>query len=144
MDSVEVACGDARDRTWCASLAIDYARRAGLSSRRCVEIGIAVAELVSNAARHAGGGLLLLRTIDEPRRGVEVIIRDHGPGIADVAQALEDGWSRGRPLLPHERRNGLGSGLGAVLRLMDEVHFERPADGGTRVVARKFGDRGGR
>jgi serine/threonine-protein kinase RsbT len=54
---------------------------------------------------------------------------DHGPGIVDVAAALEDGYSTG---------NGLGLGLPGARRLMDELEIESEPGRGTRVILRKW------
>ena len=54
---------------------------------------------------------------------------DTGPGIADVAQALRDGFTSG---------SGLGLGLGGSRRLMDEFEIESAVGQGTRIVATKW------
>ena len=105
-------------------------------------MALAVAELVSNVARHGGGrGVLVLRTLEQPWPGVEVVVSDEGPGIADPELALQDGWSRGGRLTPDSPRDGLGTGLGAVQRVMDELCIDSPIEGGASVTARKFIDR---
>ncbi len=50
---------------------------------------------------------------------------DQGPGIADIAQALTDGYTSG---------GGLGLGLGGAKRLSDEFHIESSPGNGTRVT----------
>jgi len=99
---------------------------------------MAAAELASNAVRHAKGGVLELALVEMPAPAIELICRDRGPGIADVQAALRDGYSRGRDLGPDDlRRDGLGSGLGAVARAMDELSIES-SERGTIVRARKL------
>ncbi len=63
------------------------------------------------------------------RRGIEVVAEDQGPGIADVPQAMQDGFST---------IGGLGSGLPGVARLMDECKIASAPGVGTRIVARKW------
>ncbi len=54
---------------------------------------------------------------------------DEGPGIADIEHALEDGVSTG---------GGLGSGLAAVRRMMDELEIRSELGLGTRIEAVKW------
>ena len=91
---------------------------------------LATAELAANLIDHAIGGQLHLRSIEGERAGVEVESEDRGPGMADLSAAKRDGFSTGP---------GLGSGLGAVERLMDESEFHTSPTG-TRILARKWAD----
>ena len=118
----------------------DEASRVGEARRHCAQLthelgwdevqagrlAIVVNELGANLLRHAQGGRLLIaaRTHDAM---VEVISIDDGPGIADLHQSLQDGYSTG---------GTPGTGLGAVRRLANEfdIHSTRP--GGTVCVAR--------
>ncbi len=89
-----------------------YAREVGFSERELAELDIVVQELGTNAVRYAarGGWLHFMRPLGaEP--GVELCYWDKGPGISDLARAVRDGVSTG---------GSLGTGLGAVRRLMDE------------------------
>ena len=58
---------------------------------------------------------------------VELISLDRGPGIADLAACLTDGYSTG---------GTPGTGLGAVRRLADEFDIFSTAPGGTVILAR--------
>jgi serine/threonine-protein kinase RsbT len=127
------------DRVVASSMAYRFAAKAGLGKRGCSEVAICVAELVSNVARHATGGELTMRIVTEPRRAVEIVVRDRGPGMADPELASRDGWSRGAFLGPDDpRREGLGAGLGSVRRLMNEMRIESVVGVGTTVTARKW------
>ena len=61
--------------------------------------------------------------------GITVVASDRGPGIPDVARALEVGYSTS---------GSLGLGLPGVRRLMDEFEVESRVGHGTRVTARKW------
>ncbi len=92
-----------------------------------VRLATAVSELARNALQYAGGGICEIREArrpgDEAPR-VCVVIEDHGPGIADLAKAMADGYSTS---------GGLGAGLPGTRRLMDEFEIDsRP--GLTRVT----------
>ena len=79
---------------------------------------------------HVGHGEIIMRPIVEDRRsGVLVIVRDEGPGIADVDAALR---------LGHASRGGLGLGLPGARRLMDEFEIDSQPGKGTTVTMRKW------
>ena len=61
--------------------------------------------------------------------GIEVVCKDDGPGIPDVKLAMQDGFTT---------NGGLGGGLPAVERLMDEFEIASTVGGGTRIAARKW------
>ncbi len=108
------------------SLGRRMAHEAGFGHRRAREVAIVVCELASNLVRHAGGGVLHLETaIDGPRPSIVVSARDSGPPIVDLAMAVADHCDGGGPIDPALllRRGGLGTGLGAVLRLADLFEY---------------------
>ena len=94
-------------------------------------LATSVSELANNLFFHAarGGAITLVALRREGEVGVEVIAEDDGPGIPDVEQAMQDGFST---------TGGLGSGLSGVRRLMDEFEIASTVGVGTRVVARKW------
>jgi serine/threonine-protein kinase RsbT len=128
------------DRFACAAEGIRIGRWAGLSDRAQQELAIAIAELVSNAVRHAGGGEAEIRVIHGPgpggeaRWGVEVVVRDSGPGL-DPRLATEEGAAAQQPRLPGQ---GLGVGLGAVHRLMSSVTIRSDPGVSTEITAIKW------
>ncbi len=139
MNELHVPSIAAGDRMACASLAMRFAENAGIERRAVKEIGVCVAELVSNVERYAEHGCLMVRIVDDDGTFLEIEVVDRGPGIADLGAARADGWSAGRMREPGEpvSRRSLGVGLGAVGRLMDRVSFESYPGRGTRVLARK-------
>jgi serine/threonine-protein kinase RsbT len=94
-------------------------------------VATAASELANNLWMHAGRGghieVSLLAAAGTP--GVELVAEDEGPGIADIEQALVEGYSSA---------GGLGCGLPGVRRLMDEFSITSAPGRGTRVVARKW------
>ena len=94
-------------------------------------VATAASELANNLWMHArrGGVVQLSRVSRGDRCGVELCAEDDGPGIADTALALTEGYSTG---------GGMGCGLPGVQRLMDEFELESTMGRGTRVVARKW------
>ena len=96
-------------------------------------IATAVSELTRNVVRYATGGQgdVLIRELEPSPKGtgIEVIVRDDGPGIANVEQALREGFSTG---------TGLGMGLPGTRRLMDEMAIDSAPGRGTTVSIRKW------
>lgn len=87
----------------------------------------AASELARNTLTHGHGGTAILEIIEDgSRRGVRLTFEDQGPGIADIARALQDGYSSA---------NGMGLGLGGSRRLMNEFDIQSTPGSGTRVVA---------
>jgi serine/threonine-protein kinase RsbT len=63
------------------------------------------------------------------RRGITVVARDQGPGIADIERAMEDGFPTSR---------GLGLGLPGSKRLMDEFELVSEVGKGTEITMTKW------
>lgn len=96
------------------------------------EIVLVVHELASNIFKHAGVGTITLTPVSNPEQtGVEISARDSGPGIADVDQAVVDGYSTA---------GSIGGGLGTVHRLMDDVIIKPTEDveNGIHIVANRW------
>jgi len=89
--------------------AADLAQDIGFSADDVGRLAIVVTEAATNLVKHGGGGELLLRTLDgDGARGIGLLALDQGPGFANLAEAMRDGFSSaGTP----------GTGLGAIRRL---------------------------
>lgn len=104
----------------------DRAVAIGLSLVDQTKIVTAASELGRNTIQYGGGGKALLAAVqDGARRGLRLEFVDEGPGIADIAQALTDGFTTG---------GGLGLGLSGAKRLSDEFSIDSAPGRGTRVV----------
>ena len=92
------------------------------------KVAIAATELANNLLLHAGGGELLMQTLDSGEEAVvELLALDKGPGMHDVAQCMRDGYSTvGTP----------GTGLGAVRRLASDFDIHSRPGEGTAILAR--------
>ncbi len=88
-------------------------------------ISTVTSELATNLVRYACGGFIHLK-FDAVIRQMSIESRDSGSGIADIEQAMQEGFSGGK---------GLGVGLPAVKRIMDEMQIENMPQGGLRVQA---------
>lgn len=106
------------------------ASKLGFSSTDLTLIATAISELARNIVMYAKQGEVTLRPVRlQEKHGIVVIARDNGPGIADVRQILQDGYSTSR---------SLGLGLPGVRRLMDEFEIESEPGKGTVVIAKKW------
>jgi serine/threonine-protein kinase RsbT len=102
----------------------------GLSETAIAALATAVTEITRNMVVHAEGGELRIGTVaDSSRRGVVVTASDNGPGIRDIAQAMDDGHSSG---------TGLGLGLSSARRLVDDFEIESAVGIGTTVTLWKW------
>lgn len=107
-----------------------FSRELGFLDGACEEIALAVRELATNLVKHARGGVVTLSSSrEEGRTGIQIESIDLGPGIGDPERALADGYSTA---------GSLGTGLGAVHRLMDDLEFRSPETGGTHLICRRW------
>jgi len=91
-------------------------------------VALVVTEAATNIVQYAKRGELLLRAMAlEAPLGLEVLALDQGPGIANVAQALRDGFSSG---------GSAGLGLGAIARLSTHFEISSTCGKGTALLAR--------
>ena len=79
----------------------------GFGTEGAGKVAIVASELATNLVKHttAGGEILLTPVARNGDVGIEVMGVDRGPGIANLAQALRDGYSTA---------GTYGTGLGAV------------------------------
>jgi serine/threonine-protein kinase RsbT len=90
----------------------------------------AASELARNTLDYGGGGVVNLELLQEgAKRGLRLTFEDHGPGIADVEQALTDGFTSGK---------GMGLGLGGSRRLVNEFEISTRVGEGTRVTITRW------
>ncbi len=94
-------------------------------------LATAISEIARNITTYAERGEVLIDLVRDAngRRGVRVIARDDGPGIADLERALTDGYTTG---------GGLGLGLPGARRLVDEFDIQTTPGEGTTVTLIKW------
>jgi anti-sigma regulatory factor (Ser/Thr protein kinase) len=107
--------------------AADLAQGLGFSTEDVGRLGIIVTEAATNVVKHGGGGELLLRTLDaDGAHGIGLLALDRGPGFANLAEAMRDGFSSaGTP----------GTGLGAIRRLSSLFDIYSVPDAGAALMA---------
>jgi serine/threonine-protein kinase RsbT len=119
-----------RDIVTARSTARQVAMSLGFGAIDQSRIATAVSELTRNIVRYAtdGRGSVIVRSTED-RPGIEVIVSDNGPGIADLDLVMQDGYTSG---------GGMGLGLPGTKRLMDEMLIDSRAGSGTTITIRKW------
>ena len=108
------------------SLAVEI----GLTIIDQTKIVTAASELARNTVIHGGGGKATLEILNPgSKKGLRLTFEDHGPGIADVERAMQDGYTSG---------TGLGLGLGGAKRLSNEFSIKSKVGVGTRVMITRW------
>jgi serine/threonine-protein kinase RsbT len=103
---------------------------AGFTASDLTVITTAISEIARNILDYARQGEITLQLVShEAQRGLQVVARDDGPGIGDIPQAMQDGFTTS---------GGLGIGLPGTRRLMDEFAIESQVGKGTTVTMKKW------
>jgi serine/threonine-protein kinase RsbT len=90
----------------------------------------AASELARNTLDHGKGGQMTMEElVNGTKAGLRLAFEDNGPGIADIEQALKDGFTSG---------SGMGLGLGGSKRLVNEFSIESEVGKGTRVTVSRW------
>lgn len=108
----------------------ELAMAVGISGSDLTLLATAISEIARNIVQYAGNGQLEFRhVVRGGKRGLMIIARDNGPGIADIRQAMQDGFSTSR---------GMGLGLPGARRLMDDFEIVSEVGKGTTVSMTKW------
>jgi len=105
-------------------------KQLGLPPAVIRKIAVAMYEAEINMVIHASGGIIEATITPEQ---IKVILQDHGPGIEDIDQAMQAGWSTAS----QEARNmgfGAGMGLPNMKKNADILHVESEVGIGTTVT----------
>ena len=129
-DEIRVKIASSPDIVMARQHGRSMAAQLGFSGSDLTIVATAISELARNIVEHAKSGEIILKSVDgNPKRGIIVIAQDEGPGIPDVARALQDGYTTGK---------GLGLGLPGSKRLMDEFEISSEVGKGTRIIMKKW------
>lgn len=108
----------------------EFTLRLGFSLVEQTKVITAASELARNTVLHGGGGTGSVEALERGgRQGLRLSFVDQGPGIADLDEALRDGYTTGA---------GLGLGLGGARRLSDDFELDSTPGRGTRVSIVKW------
>lgn len=105
-------------------------RQLGLAPEIIRRVSIAMYEGEINMVIHAGGGTADILVY--PDR-VEIILTDEGPGIANIDQAMQEGFSTAPDNI---RSLGFGAGMGLpnMKRYTDYMHIDSEPGKGTKIT----------
>jgi serine/threonine-protein kinase RsbT len=106
-----------------------FARALGFDRTDQARITTTVSELARNIYSYAGSGRIVLSALDAPRPGLRIVATDAGPGIPHLSEILDGNY---------RSRTGMGLGILACKRLMDEFSITSAPGQGTTVRLAKF------
>lgn len=108
----------------------EIARAIGFSETEATLTATIISELARNIVLYAQSGEIVISELDgSAHKGISIVSRDRGPGIADVQRALLGGYSTS---------GGLGLGLCGVRRMVDEFNLDSAPNRGTTVSVKKW------
>ena len=107
-------------------------RQLGIDPETIRKISIAMYEGEINMVIHAGGGVAEVGVYDEY---IEIVLDDHGPGIADIDKAMQEGYSTATDNI---RSLGFGAGMGLpnMKKNTDKLEIFSTVGVGTKIVMR--------
>ncbi len=109
-------------------------RQLGISPEVIRRVSIAMYEGENNMVIHAGGGIAEVKVCEDY---IEIVLDDKGPGIKDIEQAMQEGFSTA----PDQIRSlgfGAGMGLPNMKRYSDEMEIKSTVGVGTRIVMKVY------
>lgn len=107
---------ETKDIVLARRLARELAASLGFGKADQTRLATAVSELARNVVEYAGSGECKIFDVSDSLFScVKVVVEDHGPGIADIERAMQDGFSTG---------GSLGAGLPGTRRLIDSFKIE--------------------
>jgi serine/threonine-protein kinase RsbT len=102
----------------------------GFTNTTLTIIATAISEVARNIVEYAKEGEISIAPIGNGAvRGLQIVARDHGPGIKDLETAMRDGYSTSR---------SLGIGLPGARRLMDQFEISSVVGHGTTITMTKW------
>jgi len=108
----------------------EYCVKIGMGLVNQTKIITAASELARNMLKYAHGGTVKIEVVSKGREnGIRLTFEDKGPGISDIRQAMQDGFSTGK---------SLGLGLPGTKRLVSEFDIKSIIGEGTTVTIIKW------
>ncbi len=124
------AIGDEQDVVHLVNLVRKQAGFTGMTLLNLTKLMTATSELARNMLNYAGGGSVTIELVSRGKQtGLRLTFIDQGPGIANLEQAMQDGYSTSM---------GLGLGLPGAKRLSSEFYIESIVGQGTTVAIIKW------
>jgi serine/threonine-protein kinase RsbT len=120
-----------QDTVFLRNRVAEYAGKIKMGLVNQTKLLTASSELVRNMLRYAGGGSVLCEVVSQSvlQKGIRLTFMDRGPGIADVTEAMKDGFSTGK---------SLGLGLPGAKRLVNLFEISSQVGQGTKIMILKW------
>jgi anti-sigma regulatory factor (Ser/Thr protein kinase) len=128
--SLRIVIDEASKTAEARRFARTMAMKMDLNETLSEQISIVVTEACTNLLKHAGRGEIILHTSSDSLESapwLDLLALDQGPGMRNLQQSLQDGFSTG---------STSGHGLGAIVRLSQESDFYTVPLKGTGILAR--------
>lgn len=105
-------------------------RQLGIAPDTIRKVSIAMYEGEINMVIHAGGGKADVSVSEDE---VTIVLTDHGPGIPNIEQAMQEGFSTAPDAI---RSLGFGAGMGLpnMKRYTDYMNIESEVGKGTKIT----------
>jgi len=105
-------------------------RQMGVPPEAIRKVAIAMYEGEINMVIHANGGTADVFVLPDE---ITMVLRDQGPGIADVSLAMQEGFSTARDNI---RSLGFGAGMGLpnMKKYTDTMEIETELGKGTKII----------
>ncbi len=114
-----------KDTSLAVFMVRDLAQKSGFRPIKTAVLCTAVSELTTNIVKYAEHGTVTAQLREQRhRKGIEVLVEDKGPGIADLEMAMKD----------HVSTSGtLGLGLPGTQRMVDDFELTSTPGQGTQI-----------
>jgi serine/threonine-protein kinase RsbT len=120
-DEPDILIARTKGRNFCDEL--------GFSPIVQIKVATVISELARNIVMYVGEGTIEISSIQGFQKGIEIIARDHGPGISNLVEILNGEYTS---------PTGMGKGLFGTKNLMDEFDITSTPGVGTEVRVRKY------
>jgi len=129
-NEARVAVASATDIVTARQKGRALAMELGFDGSELTLIATAISEVARNIVDHAKRGEIILAPVNHgSKHGISITARDDGPGIRDIPQAMQYGYST---------RKGLGVGLPGAKWLMDDFDIDSAVGRGTTITMKKW------
>lgn len=119
-----------RDIVICRQACRDWAKILGFNLVDQTRITTSASELARNIHDYAKSGEVIIEADEsEGKRGIKITFNDKGPGIDDIEEAMNEGWTT---------KGSMGMGLPGSKKLMDDFYINSEKGRGTTVIIWKW------
>ena len=127
--SFQVQAGDFSNAGKVSSTVKGILKQLNLGPAHIKRIIVALYEAEVNVVAHAWKGTV---TVEIDEKKITMLVEDEGPGIPDIALAMQAGYSTASKKV-REMGFGAGMGLPNIKKNTDELFIESEVDKGTKV-----------